>query len=71
MSSYKVAYGGERLDRIAKKLYGSEQTGTVEALLLANPGLADHGAIISEGTLINVPLKVETPSTKEYVLAWE
>lgn len=71
MSSYTVAYGGERLDHIARKLYGTEQGGTVEALLDANPGLAALGPIAPEGTIIIVPAKVATPPSGSYQLAWE
>lgn len=71
MSSYTVGYGGERLDRIAKKLYGTEQGGTVEALLDANPGLAALGPIVPDGAVIFVPPRVATPPSGDYQLAWE
>jgi len=71
MSAYTVAYGGERLDRIARKLYGTEQGGTVEALLDANCGLAGLGPIVPAGTVIAVPAKVATPPSGDYQLAWE
>lgn len=71
MTSYTVAWGGERLDRIAKAIYGSEQDGTVEALLDANPGLAALGFLIPAGTVVAVPAEVETRPAATYVLGWE
>lgn len=71
MTTYTVPHGGERLDRIAKKLYGTEQGGTVEALLDANVGLAALGFEVPEGTILVAPEHVTTPASDEYVLAWE
>lgn len=49
----------ERVDRLAKRLYGTEQNGNVEALLAANPGLsaiaARHSGYLPRGTVIDVP----------------
>jgi phage tail protein X len=54
----------ERIDRLAKRLYGTERKGTVEALLNANQGLAEQGLNISGGTKITVPdVKLTEPST--------
>ncbi|MGX1100271.1 tail protein X [Amorphus sp. MBR-141] len=52
---YVVVEDFERLDRIARALYGSEAGGVVEALLEATPGLADLGPSIPRGTFIRVP----------------
>ncbi|MBK1625204.1 tail protein X [Afifella marina] len=48
----------ERLDRLAKAIYGTEQGGTVEALLNANPGLAAKGMIVPAGTELVIPEQV-------------
>ena len=49
----------ERIDRLAERLYGTEQGGTVEALLRANPGLAilaaRHSGFLPRGTTVAVP----------------
>ena len=66
-----IAPGGERLDRVAQELYGTERGGTVEALLLANPGLAALGPIIPEGVRLMVPERVTEPTSHAYQLAWE
>lgn len=71
MKTYVVGYGGERLDRIARQLYGTEKGGTVEVLLDANPGLSMCWPQIPEGTVINVPVQVATPPQNDYQLAWE
>ena len=50
----------ERIDRLAKRLFGSEQGGTVKALLQANPGLAAlaarHSGFLPRGTEVAVPV---------------
>lgn len=71
MVTYTVAAGGERIDRVAKAIYGSERNGTVEALLAANPGLAVYGVMLPAGTAIDVPLAVDAAPATTYVLAWE
>lgn len=71
MNSYVVKFGGERIDRIARAIYGTERGGTVEALLDANAGLAAHGVIVPEGTVIAVPAEVAAATDAGYVLAWE
>lgn len=70
---YEVAYGGERLDRIAKKLLQTERRGAVEALLTANPGLAGimNAGIVPAGTEIAVPSAFQPADTARLVLAWE
>ena len=50
----------ERLDRIAKALYGSERDGTVEALLMANAGLA---ALIGPSTIVPAGTELVVPDT--------
>ena len=70
---YEVAYGGERLDRIAKKLLQTERRGAVEALLAANPGLAgimDAGRVPAQ-TLIALPADFQPVDSARHVLAWE
>ena len=61
IGTYIVEEETERLDRIAKALYGSERGGTIEALLNANPGLAALGPLIPRGTRIDVPERPAPP----------
>jgi phage tail protein X len=51
-----------RLDILAKEMLGSERDGCFEALLAANPGLADSGPFASEGATITIPAKPEQPA---------
>ncbi len=50
-----AARAGERLDRLARRLYGSERGGSTEALLAANAGLAEVATAIPEGRLVRTP----------------
>jgi phage tail protein X len=45
---------GDMLDWICWKHYGRQST-AVEAVLEANPGLAEEGPMFSAGTLITLP----------------
>lgn len=73
MTVYTVAYGGERLDRIAKKLMRTERLGTVEAILDANPGVADLivDGLVPAGTALVVPEGFQAARQAAYTLAWE
>jgi len=70
VTTYTVPGDEERLDRIARAIYGSERGGTVEALLEANPGLAAHGPFVPGGTVIEVPPAPE-PVVATVVRPWE
>ena len=59
-----------RLDRLTAKLMGKTGDGAVEALLAANPGLAALGAIVPEGTVVEVPA-TPAPKTSGFVRAWD
>lgn len=61
----------ERIDRIAKALYGTEQGGTVEALLKANPGLAERGPMIPRDVRIAVPPRPVPKPDPALVRPWE
>lgn len=73
MSTYVVAYGGERLDRIARKTLQTELQGAVEALLGSNPGLGDLAAdgFVPAGTVIVVPSHFAPAPAAAQILAWE
>lgn len=59
---YKTSQG-DTLDFICWKVYG-QQSGAVEAVLLANPGLADLGTVLPVNTDILLP---ELPKPVEEV----
>lgn len=49
-----------RLDILAKETMGTERDGALEALLAANPGMADAGPFLAAPNDVVVP---ETPAT--------
>lgn len=67
---YTVGPRPERIDRIAKRLYGSERGGSVERLWDANPGLAAQGAFVAPRTVLVVPDPPPTP-TAAVQLPWK
>lgn len=70
MKPYIVPHGGQRIDQIAKAMLQTEQLGSVEAVLKANPGLAALGAIIPEGMHITPPVAFKAETTQAVVLPW-
>jgi phage tail protein X len=67
MTGYR-AREGDTADLIAWRVYGRQDAGVVEALLAANPGLADHGVEIPAGTLVAIP--VAAPAVAASVRLW-
>jgi phage tail protein X len=66
---YTVGHAA-RLDTIAEAIYGTERTGTVEALLSANPGLGVLSLLVPRGTVIVVPDRPVAASSG-YTRPWE
>lgn len=54
MSAIHTTAAGDRLDRLAYKRYG-HLSGTVEAVLAANPGLAEQPSLLPEGVAVVLP----------------
>ncbi|MDN0362129.1 phage tail protein, partial [Escherichia coli] len=48
------ALQGDTLDAICVRYYGRTE-GVVEAVLAANPGLAELGAVLPHGTAVELP----------------
>ena len=46
---------GDMADAIAFGSYGDEHGGTAEAVLAANPGLADYGPLLPENLTVMLP----------------
>ena len=44
IGTYVVTEDEERIDRIARSIYGEEGNGAVELLLQANPGILERSA---------------------------
>lgn len=60
---------GDTLDFICWKYYG-QQSGAVEAVLLANPRLADLGAVIPANTVITMPDLPKPASEAQPIRLW-
>ena len=69
--SETVNQPSERIDRLARRIYGTERGGTVEALLVANPGLVDLCPIIPGGTVIAHIPDVDLSPADPIVKPWE
>lgn len=63
------AQQGDTLDAICQRHYG-RTAGVTEAALNANPGLADLGPIIPQGTLVNLP-ETSPPEVKPLIQLWD
>jgi phage tail protein X len=66
MEGYVLYYRskeGDVLDRVVWQHYGRQDNGIVEAVLNANPGLADLGPILPSGQRIKLPEFPEPEST--------
>jgi phage tail protein X len=61
---------GDMLDAICWAHY-SQQAGAVEAVLEANPGLADEGTVFSAGVVIELPVLPEPSQTIQTVRLWD
>lgn len=60
---------GDVLDLICHRHYGDEH-GTTEAVLAANPGLADQPVVLPLGLDIILPDLVAAETVTEYVRLW-
>lgn len=63
------ALQGDTVDRICQRVYG-RTGGVTEAVLEANPGLADRGVILPHGTLVKLP-DVAPPRKSKTVQLWD
>ncbi len=61
---------GDMLDAIAWKHYGP-RPGAVEALLEANPGLADQGPLLSPGQIVALPPLPDAVQEIQTVRLWD
>ncbi|WP_323667097.1 tail protein X [Pectobacterium punjabense] len=64
-----IAQQGDTLDALCYRHYGRTQ-GAVEAVLAANPGLAELGAILPHGTAISLP-DISAAPVRQSVQLWE
>ena len=69
MSQNYLTRDGDVLDQICFEYYGNT-IGMVEAVLAANPHLADLGPIYQVGTTITLPDLADPPKTATVIKLW-
>lgn len=69
MATYRTK-AGDTVDWICWRRYGAIAAGVVEAVLQANPGLADHGAILPAGIPLSLP-DIKAPAKRREVRLWD
>lgn len=60
----------DTVDALCWRHYG-RTAGVVEAVLDANPGLADHGAVLPAGLLVNLPEIQAAAPDRPMVNLWD
>lgn len=65
-----IANQGETVDAICWRIYG-RTAGVTEAVLDANPGLADLGATLPHGTLVQLPEVAPQAEQRQMVNLWD
>lgn len=61
---------GDTVDGIAWRQYGTVNSTILRAVLDANPGLADAGAILPAGLAVSLPILVTTAEESQGVSLW-
>ena len=69
MTHYRTKEG-DVIDAVCRRFYGRE-AGAVEAVLEANPGLAELGPVLPAGTVIQLPDLPRPLETIETVKLWD
>jgi phage tail protein X len=64
-----ITLQGDTLDMVCARYYGRTE-GLVESVLLANPGLAEHGVQLPHGTLVELP-EAQTAPVAESISLWD
>lgn len=70
MTARYLTSQGDTLDYICWKYYGV-QSGAVEAVLVANPGLADLGIVLPTNTEIALPELVKPALEEQPIRLWD
>ena len=65
-----IANQGDTVDAICWRYYG-RTAGVTEAVLEANPGLADLGPILPQGVMVNMPEAQSTAPVRQMVNLWD
>ena len=67
---YTTSYG-DTVDYICWRHYGTERNGTTEAVLEANIGLAERGAVLPAGVVVTLPALTTPAKTKTMIQLWD
>lgn len=65
-----VTIDGDMIDAVAFAYYGNEHKKHTEAILDANPGLAELGAVLPAGLVVVLPRKVEQTTATPFRQLW-
>ena len=65
-----IAAQGDTVDSLCWQYYG-RTAGVTEAVLEANPGLADHGPILPQGLVVNMPEAQASAPQRQMVQLWD
>lgn len=65
-----IANQGDTVDAICWRYYG-RTAGVTEAVLDANPGLADLGPVIPHGTMVELPEQAVRAEQRQMVNLWD
>lgn len=65
-----IANQGDTVDAICWRYYG-RTAGVTEAVLNANPGLADLGPVIPHGTAVTLPDAAPQAEQRQVVNLWD
>lgn len=65
-----IANQGDTVDAICWRYYG-RTAGVTEAVLAANPGLADLGPVIPHGTAVTLPDAAPQAEQRQVVNLWD
>ncbi|MGK4311724.1 tail protein X [Pseudomonas mosselii] len=65
-----IANQGDTVDAICWRYYG-RTAGVTEAVLEANPGLADLGPVIPHGTAVTLPDAAPQAEQRQVVNLWD
>lgn len=70
MAAAVIANQGDTVDAICWRYYG-RTAGVTEAVLEANPGLADLGPVLPHGTQITLPDAAPQAEQRQMVNLWD
>lgn len=64
------AHQNDTVDNLCWRYYG-RTAGVTEAVLEANPGLADNGPILPQGLIVNMPEAQTSAPQRQMVHLWD